>query len=359
MIAQAFISNRPNGLPEQLQLKSHSKCYYQMIVTHVFKLCSLNFIACLLTVIGLLQPINSNAQPYPNRPIKLVVPFSPSGGTDVIARPFAKVLGEKLGVNIIIDNRPGAAGTVGAEYVAKSNPDGYTLLVYHIAMITSHHLQKNMGYDALKDFTPISIICNATNVVAITAKSPIKNFQELIVEAKKNPGSINFGTSGAGGSDHLGGQLLQIVTNTEMSHIPFKGGGPANVAAAAGDIQITTGTLAQAASLIKAGMLRGLVVMQKDRSPAMPDIPSAPEAGYPALIHPSWFGVWGPAKLPKEVTQKLSLAIKETLESAEVKQAFAQIGADPIWTTPAQFASFNEQEYNRWNTVLKDKFVDK
>jgi len=359
MLTQAFQSSKFKNLPKNISPNSKYLSHIQMNTSHVIKLCFLNSAVYFVAALGLLMPVNSNAQNYPNKPIKLVVPFAPSGGTDVIARPFAKVLGEKLGVSIIIDNRPGAAGTVGAEYVAKAAPDGYTLLVYHIAMITSHHLQKNMGYDALKDFTPISIICNATNVIAITATNPIKNFQELVAEAKKKPGSINFGTSGAGGSDHLGGQLLQIITNTDMAHIPFKGGGPANVAAASGDIQITTGTLAQASSLIKAGKLRGLVVMQKDRSPAMPEIPSAPEVGYPTLIHPSWFGIWGPAKLPNDVTQKLSLAIKETLETTEVKQAFSQIGADPMWMTPTQFANFNEQEYNRWNNVLKGKFIDK
>jgi tripartite-type tricarboxylate transporter receptor subunit TctC len=359
MLTQAFQSRKFKGLAKNMSHKSKYSSHNRMNIGYVIKLCFRNSAIYFVTALSLLIPINSNAQGYPNKPIKLVVPFAPSGGTDVIARPFAKVLGEKLGVSIIIDNRPGAAGTVGADYVAKAAPDGYTLLIYHIAMITSHHLQKNMGYDALKDFTPISIICNATNVIAITATNPIKTFQELVAEAKKKPGSINFGTSGAGGSDHLGGQLLQIITNTEMSHIPFKGGGPANVAAASGDIQITTGTLAQASSLIRAGKLRGLVVMQKDRSPAMPEIPSAIEAGYPTLIHPSWFGIWGPAKLPNDVTQKLSLAIKETLESTEVKQAFSQIGADPMWMTPPQFANFNEQEYNRWNSVLKGKFIDK
>jgi tripartite-type tricarboxylate transporter receptor subunit TctC len=359
MLTQAFQSSEYKDFPINICPKSKYSSHNRMNISYVIKLCFRNSVIYFVTALGFLMPVNSNAQNYPNKPIKLVVPFAPSGGTDVIARPFAKVLGEKLGVSIIIDNRPGAAGTVGAEYVAKAAPDGYTLLVYHIAMITSHHLQKNMGYDALKDFTPISIICNATNVIAITATNPIKTFQELVAEAKKKPGSINFGTSGAGGSDHLGGQLLQIITNTEMAHIPFKGGGPANVAAASGDIQITTGTLAQASSLIRAGKLRGLVVMQKDRSPAMPEIPSALEVGYPTLIHPSWFGIWGPAKLPNDVTQKLSLAIKETLESTEVKQAFSQIGADPMWMTPTQFASFNEQEYSRWNSVLKGKFIDK
>jgi tripartite-type tricarboxylate transporter receptor subunit TctC len=314
--------------------------------------------ALLLSAMALLA-LGSNpalAAEYPSRPVKIVVPFSPGGATDIIARIVAQKLGEKFGGQFVVINTPGAAGTIGAASVAKAEPDGHTLLVYHIAMVTTHHVQKNMPYDALKDFTPISLLSLATNVVTVSADLPVKNLAEFVELAKKTPGKLNFGSSGVGGSDHLGGEMLQQVTGMKLTHVPYKGGGPAIVAVAAGEIALNAGTLAQAAPMIKAGKLRPLAVMQKERSPALPDVPSAPEAGFPALDHPTWFGFWGPAKMPPELVTKLNGALREILAQKDVQQAMNNVGVEPKSSTPLEFEKMNKSQYLLWNKILDGKF---
>ena len=220
----------------------------------------------------------AQAADYPTRPVRVIVPFAPGGATDLIARIVSQKLSEKFGQQFVVVNTPGAAGTIGANAVARAEPDGYTLLVYHIAMVTTHHTQKDMPYDPIKSFTPISQLGDASNVVSVNVNVPAKNLAELVALAKKSPGKFNFGSSGIGGSDHLGGELLQQVTETKLTHVPYKGGGPAIAAIIGGEIELNAGTVAQAGPMIKAGRLRGLAVMQKERSPALPDVPSAPEA---------------------------------------------------------------------------------
>ncbi|MDB5838705.1 MAG: bug51 [Herminiimonas sp.] len=307
--------------------------------------------AVLLACLG---PNAALAADYPTRPIKIVIPFSPGGGTDVIFRIIGQRLGEKLGQPVIIDNRAGAAGTIGATHVAQAQPDGYTLLGYHIAMVTAHHVQK-IPYNPLKDFTPIGQVAAATNAVVVNADLPVKNFAEFVALAKKEPEKLHFGSSGSGGSDHLGGLLLQMATGTKLTHIPYKGGGPANVAAASGEIQLTAGTIAQSGALVKAGKLRALVVMQPERNAEWPDIPSAAEAGYPGLNYQTWFGMWGPANMPPDVLQKISSALKEVLERDDVVQALSKAGVGPKFSTPKEYAKMTTDEYERWNTLLKGK----
>jgi len=296
------------------------------------------------------------ADDFPSRPIKLIVPFSPAGGTDVIARIVGQKLSEKLGTTIIVENRPGAAGTIGAGMVAKADPDGYTLLLYHIAMVTAHHIQK-ISFDPMKDFTPIGMVAAGTNVVAINSELPFKTLAELVDYAKKEPGKLHFGSSGTGGSDHLGGEMMQLATEIKMTHVPYKGGGPANAAAASGEIQMTAGTIAQSAPLIRAGKLRPLVVMQKDRSAALPDVPSAAESGYPNLNYTTWFGMWGPANMPPAVLAKISTNLKETLETPAVQDALRKAGVEPSYSTPGEFTASTRQQYDQWNVILKGKFT--
>ena len=200
-------------------------------------------------------------------PVKLVVPFAPAGATDFVARTIAPRLSEKFGVQFVVVNTPGAAGTIGAASVANAEPDGNTLLVYHIAMVTTHHVQKNMPFDPLKSFTPIGMLSEGSNVISVNPNVPARTLSELVEYAKKNPGKINFGSSGVGGSDHLGGELLQMTTNTKMTHVPYKGGGPATAAVVAGEIEMNAGTVAQVVPMIKAGKLRALAVMQTEPSP--------------------------------------------------------------------------------------------
>lgn len=295
------------------------------------------------------------AADFPSRPIKLVVPFSPGGGTDVIFRIIGNRLSEALGQPVVIENRPGAAGTIGANHVAKADPDGHTLLGYHIAMVTAHHVQKDVPYHPIRDFTPIGLVSAATNAVVVNHNLPVKDFAEFVALAKKDPGKLHFGSSGLGGSDHLGGEMVQMATGIKLTHVPYKGGGPANAAAAAGEIEMTAGTIAQSGSLVKAGKLRALVVMQPERNPEWPDIPSAAEVGYPNLDYQTWFGMWGPAKMSPAVQQKITGVLKEVLARDDVRAALLKAGVGPKYLPPDEFGKMTEQELDRWNKALDGK----
>jgi tripartite-type tricarboxylate transporter receptor subunit TctC len=289
-------------------------------------------------------------------PVKLVVPFAPAGATDFVARTIAPRLSEKFGVQFVVVNTPGAAGTIGAASVANAEPDGNTLLVYHIAMVTTHHVQKNMPFDPLKSFTPIGMLSEGSNVISVNPNVPARTLSELVEYAKKNPGKINFGSSGVGGSDHLGGELLQMTTNTKMTHVPYKGGGPATAAVVAGEIEMNAGTVAQVVPMIKAGKLRALAVMQTERSPALPDVPSTTEAGFPSLDHKTWLGLWGPAKMPPELVGRINAALREILARDDVRQAMANVGMDARSSSPQEFDAYIKAQHARWDKILAGKF---
>ncbi len=289
-------------------------------------------------------------------PVKLVVPFAPAGATDFVARTIAPRLSEKFGVQFVVVNTPGAAGTIGAASVANAEPDGNTLLVYHIAMVTTHHVQKNMPFDPLKSFTPIGMLSEGSNVISVNPNVPARTLSELVMYAKKNPGKINFGSSGVGGSDHLGGELLQMTTNTKMTHVPYKGGGPATAAVVAGEIEMNAGTVAQVVPMIKAGKLRALAVMQTERSPALPDVPSTTEAGFPSLDHKTWLGLWGPAKMPPELVGRINAALREILARDDVRQAMANVGMDARSSSPQEFDAYIKAQHARWDKILAGKF---
>jgi tripartite-type tricarboxylate transporter receptor subunit TctC len=289
-------------------------------------------------------------------PVKLVVPFAPAGATDFVARTIAPRLAEKFGVQFVVVNTPGAAGTIGAASVANAEPDGNTLLVYHIAMVTTHHVQKSMPFDPLKSFTPIGMLSEGSNVISVNPNVPARTLAELVEYARKNPGKVNFGSSGIGGSDHLGGELLQMVTNTRMTHVPYKGGGPATAAVVAGEIEMNAGTVAQVVPMIRAGRLRALAVMQTERSPALPDVPSTTEAGFPALDHKTWLGLWGPAKMQPELVNRINAALREILAREDVRQAMANVGMDPRSSTPQEFDAYIKAQHARWDKILAGRF---
>lgn len=289
-------------------------------------------------------------------PIRLVVPFAPAGATDLIARAMAPRLAERFGTQVIVVNTAGAAGTIGAASVANAEPDGNTLLVYHIAMVTTHHVQKNMPFDPLRSFTPISMLAEASNVIAVNPAFPARTLAELVEHARKNPGKVNFGSAGIGGSDHLGGELLQMVTNTRLTHVPYKGGGPATAAVVSGEIEMNAGTVAQVAPMIRAGKLRALAVMQTERSGALPEVPSTSEAGFPALDHKTWFGLWGPAKMPAETVARINAAVREVLARDDVRQTLEKMGVDPRPSSTQEFDTFIRAQHGRWDKVLAGRF---
>lgn len=291
---------------------------------------------------------------YPARPIRLVVPFAPGGGTDIIARAVSDKLSTKLGQPIVVINTPGAGGTIGGANVAKAEPDGYTLLLWHVGMISSAHTNKPLPYDPAKDFTPIGQVATAANLVAVNPQVPARTLKELVALAKARPGQLNYGSSGVGGADHLAGELLSQVAQIRTMHVPYKGGGLSTVAVVSGEVQYVTGSASQVMSMVKAGKLRPVAVMQKQRIASLPDVPSAPEAGFPELDYKTWFALWGPAKLPPEVVSKLSAALKDVLAGDDVRAKLEQGGVEPAYSTPQEFDAMFRAEHARWNRLLAD-----
>ena len=263
-------------------------------------------------------------------------------------------LGARLGQSIVVINTPGAGGTIGGASVARAEPDGYTLLLWHVGMISSAFTNKPLSYDPLKDFTPIAQVATAANLIAVNPQVPARTLKELVALAKAKPGDLNFGSSGVGGADHLAGELLSQVAQIRVTHVPYKGGGQAAVAAVAGEIQYVTGSASQTMSLVKAGKLRPLAVMQKTRIGSLPDVPSAPEAGFPELEYKTWFALWGPAKLPPDVLAKLSAALKEVLAREDIRAQLDKGGVDPAFSTPQEFDAMFRADHARWNRLLTD-----
>lgn len=294
------------------------------------------------------------ATDYPKGPIKIVVPFAAGGGTDIIARAISEKLSQKLGQPVVVINTPGAGGTIGAANVARAEPDGHTLLIWHIGMISSAHTNKPLPYDPLKDFTPIGQISSAANLIAVNPQVPAQNLKELIALAKAKPGQLNYGSSGIGGADHLAAELLSEVAGIKTTHVPYKGGGLSTVAVVSGEVQYVTGSASQVMPMVKAGKLRPLAVMQKTRIAALPNVPTAAEAGLPELDYKTWFGIWGPARLPADVVAKISGALKEVLAREDIRGQLDKGGVEPAFSTPQEFDAMFRADYAKWNRILAD-----
>lgn len=307
------------------------------------------------TVLAMAAPAAAlAASDYPVRPIRLVVPFAPGGGTDIIARAVSDKLSTKLGQPVLVINTPGAGGTIGGAHVAKADPDGHTLLLWHVGMISSAHTNKPLPYDPLKDFTPIGQVATAANLVAVNPQVPARTLKELVALAKAKPGELNYGSSGVGGADHLAGELLSQVAQIRTVHVPFRGGGLSTVAVVSGEVQYVTGSASQVMSMVNAGRLRPLAVMQKQRIASLPEVPGAAEAGFPELDYKTWFALWGPARMPADIVSKLSAALKEVLARDDVRAQLEKGGVEPAYSTPQEFDAMFRAEHARWNRLLAD-----
>ena len=301
---------------------------------------------------------------YPNKPIRYVVPFPAGGATDNIARPLQNELLTAFKWNVVIDNKPGAGGNIGAEIVAKSAPDGYTWLM---ASVGTHGINLplytqgggKMPFDPIKDFTPISLVAELPNVLVLNpefaAKNNINTVNDLIAYAKANPGKINMASSGNGTSIHMAGELFKSMTKTYMVHLPYKGSPPAVTDLLAGNVDIMFDNLPSSISYIRAGRLKALAVTSAKRSPAFPDLPTIAEAAnLPGYEATSWFGVVGPANMPADILNKDSVTLMAAINSPSVKEKYLAMGAQPVGNTPAQFANFIKNEITKWTKVVKD-----
>lgn len=310
------------------------------------------FVASALSAIAL--PAYGQTGPWPNKPIRLVVPYAPGGTTDVVARVVAEYLGKRLGQNIIVDNKPGKGAMVGTALVAKAPPDGYTLLMSVISGLTiSPALYGGGDFDPMADFIHVSIASTNPSVLVVNPAFEVKTFKDYVAYAKANPGKLAYATSGAGSSNHLLGVRLSQVISAEMVHVPYRGAGPAMIDTINGNVPSMFDSLPSAAPHIKAGKVRALAVSSEERSPAFPDVPTMKEAGYPDLISYSWFGISVSAKTPAPIVDRIATEMQAVLKEPAVVKRWEEIGAAPSTMTPAEVTRFVQEEIDKWTPVVK------
>ncbi len=313
----------------------------------------------LLSAIGLSLALLSPAvaqQDYPTRPIRLVIPFPPGGSNDVVGRIFANHLGEKLGKNIIVDNRAGAGGVVGTEAVSKAAPDGYTLLVISIAHTVNPWLYK-LAYDPIKAFTPVGIMGSGPNVLVVHPDLPVKSVKDLIDLAKKQPGELQYASAGVGTFQHLGGELFKLEAGVNLLHVPFRGGGPAMTDVIGGHTKIMFSSLVQTTPHIKSGRLRALGTGGAKRNPVLPDVPTIAEAGVPSYEAVNWWGILAPAGTPSAIVAKVHAALFAVQDLPEIQKQFDTEGASVVKMSSAEFGAFVEKEMKKWERVVKESGI--
>ena len=294
------------------------------------------------------------ADAYPSKPIKLVVPYPPGGPTDIVARVVGQKLSEGLGQTVIIDNRPGAGANLGAEAVARSEPDGYTLMLSTTAHAINPSLFTKLKYSITKDFAPISQLTGGPLVIVATPSLPANNVKELIALAKSKNGGLNFASSGNGQSTHLSAELFNTMAGVKMNHVPYKGSAPALTDVMSGQTDVMFDTMLSSTPFIKSGKLKAIAVTSAKRSPSAPNIPSVAESGLPGYEALAWNGLMAPAGTPKAIIDKLNAEVKKVLAMPEVKQRFEAQGSFPAWTTPEDSAKFLQSEVEKWAKVVKE-----
>ena len=286
---------------------------------------------------------------FPDHPIKIVVPYPPGGTTDLLARAIAPRLGERLRQTVIVENRAGAGGVIGAQAVAKSAGDGYTLL---FGTVATHGilpvLQKPAPYDALRDFAPITLVARTPNVLVANPQVPVKNLAELLALARAKPGTVNFGSTSQGGSPHLSGELMKSLAQIDIVHVPYKGGGPMLIDLMGGQIQVGFDNLPSSIQHIRAGKIRALAVTTAKRWPGAPEIPTMAEAGIPGYEASAWFGLLAPAATPKAVVELLKKHVTAILRLPDVEKMFLELGAEPVGNTPDEFDKLIAAELQKW-----------
>ena len=291
---------------------------------------------------------------YPTKPIRLVVPFVPGGSTDLIARIMGQKLDEALGQQVVVETRAGAGGKIGVEYVAKSAPDGYTLIFGHIGTFGfGPSLYQKLPYDPVKDFAPITLFAMVPNMLVVHPALPAKTVKELIALAKARPGQMNYGSSGNGSASHLASEYFKLLSKTDIIAIPYKGTGPLVTDLIAGQTSLTITGVPPLYPFVQSGRLRGIAVGSVKRLALMPDLPTIAEAGVPGYESSTWFGPLAPAKTPREIILRLNTELLKILQRPDIKARFASEGAEGLGSTPEEFGTYIKSEIDRWGRVIK------
>jgi tripartite-type tricarboxylate transporter receptor subunit TctC len=308
-------------------------------------------ITVLMTAAVLLATGTADAQKYPNRPIRLVVPFAPGGGTDIMARSLAQKLSEAFGQTVVVDNRAGGGGTVGTETVVRASPDGYTMIIVSGSYAANAAVYK-LPYDSVNDIAAVGLVGETGNAIALPVSVPIKNMKELIAYDKGAPGKLNYASTGTGGFTHLISELFNQLAGTKLTHVPYKGTGPALNDLLGGQIQVLFAAFPAAVPLIKQNRIRAIGVTTAKRSSAIPDIPAIAEAvpGYEAVL---WYGVWGPKGLPKEIVSRWNVEIRKALKLPDMRERLANEGVEAADSPPERFGEVVKRDVAKWQKVVK------
>ncbi len=293
------------------------------------------------------------ADDYPNRPVRMIIPFPPGGSNDVVGRLVAKHLSDKLGQQVFVDNRAGAGGTIGSEAASKADPDGYTLLGVSLAHAVNPALYK-LNYDPIKSFTPIAIFATGPNVLCVNPEMPVKSVKELLALAKQKPGELNYASAGIGSFQHLGGELFKLMSKADIVHVPYKGGGPAMQDVIAGHVKIIFSSLVQTTPYINSGQLRALGTGGAKRSTVLPDVPTIAEAGVEGYLADNWWGIVGPANMPAPIVEKIYKDVQAALQTPELKAVFDREGASVVVMSSAEFGEYIKTEIVKWGRVVKE-----
>jgi tripartite-type tricarboxylate transporter receptor subunit TctC len=310
-------------------------------------------VAALAVLLGLLSPVARAQGVYPAKPVRFVVGQAPGGATDVVARLVAPKLSERLGQTVVVENRTGAAGSIGAAFVAKSAPDGYNLLVVSSSYAINPSLSAELPFDPVRDLAPVTLIAEAPFLLVVHPSMPVRSVKELIAFAKARPGALNFGSGGNGSSGHLAGELFKFLAGVAMMHVPYKGAGPALVDVIAGQVHLTFGSVLSSLGHVKNGRLRALGVTSAKRSSGAPDLPTIAEAGVKGYQTTTWYGLLAPANTSEAVMNRLSAEMKNVVETPEVKNKILVDGAEPVGSTPKRFQEHLAAEMRRAAEIIK------
>lgn len=307
-----------------------------------------------LALWGAIVSVPASGQTYPSRPVRLVIGLAAGGPSDVMARTVAQALGERLGQQVIVDNKPGVGGNIAAELVAKSAPDGYTLFFTSTGpLAVAPSLFSKLAYDPIKDFAPIGLVANLPLVLVVPTSLPVHNLTELLALAKSRPGELMYASAGNGGTTHLAMELLKSAANVNIQHVPYKGTSAAMPDLVSGQVQMVLDGWSGTQPMVKAGKLRQIAVAVDKRLTVAPDVPTIAESGFPDFNASPWYGIVAPAGTPKAVVDRLGAELRATMATPSVREKFATLGMEPLSNSPAEFAAFIEKETTKWTKVVK------
>jgi tripartite-type tricarboxylate transporter receptor subunit TctC len=307
----------------------------------------------LVAVFGFVNALSAHAQQYPAKPVRLIVPFVAGGSADVLSRVLAQRLTQQYGQQVVVENRPGSGGHVGAEAAARAAPDGYTIVFGTIGIHAAYTIYSKLNYDPSRDLQPVSMYADVPNILIVHPSVPVKNVKEFIALAKSNPGRLNFGTAGSGSSTHMAGEWFKLYTGVNLTHVPYKGSAQAMQDLLGGQIELMFENLPTAIAQVRAGKVRSLGMTSRERSPSMPEVPTLAETGVPGFEATAWFTIAAPAKVPADIIRKLNADMNAFLKAPDMQQRWIDMGVVPLGGSPADAEKFFVSEREKWSKVIK------